>query len=507
MFHSDLIGERARLTPEREAVVEIVPGSEPRRFSYAELSARAERTARLLTGSYGLTAGDRVALLSHNRVEFLDVFFAGGKSGVIIVPLSTRATPHELQRIVADSGARLLLHSSEFEGHAGALLETRTVSRAERIDGDEWARSVESMPPGDTGYRGAPEEIRCLLYTSGTTGSPKGVMLSNRMIGWNAWNTAVNWGLREDDRSPVFTPLYHAGGLGAFLMPIFAAGGTIILHRRFDPGEVWDVVQRERCSVVLGVPTIWKMLMEHPSFAGTDLGSLRWVISGGAPLPAYIIEEYQKRGVVFKQGYGMTEVGVNCFSMTVEESFRKAGSIGRPMLYTEARLVDAAGCDVPAGEVGELWLRGPHVSSGYWQNPAATEECYLPDGWFRTGDFARRDEEGFFYMAGRKKEMFISGGVNVYPAEIEGELLSHPAVSDAAVIGVADGRWGEVGVAFVVDLPGENVSDEELTTFLAARIARYKLPSKYVRLVALPRTPYGKVVKEELRRMLGDDRA
>jgi fatty-acyl-CoA synthase len=349
-----------------------------------------------------------------------------------------------------------------------------------------------------------PEDIYCLLYTSGTTGKPKGVMIPHRMVAWNGYNTAVCWGLRSEDRSPIYTPLYHAGGLGAFLLPIFAAGGTIVLHKGFNVSEVWRVIEQERCTDVLGVPTIWKMLMEAPEFATADLSSVRAFYSGGAPLPAFIIEAYQSRGVVFKQGFGMTEVGVNCFSMTVEESVRKKGSIGRPMMYTRARLVDAGGNELGPNEIGELQFRGPHVSSGYWNNREATALAWGEDGWFRSGDYARRDDDGFYYIAGRKKEMFISGGVNVYPAEIEAELMSHASVSDAAVIGVADETWGEVGVAFVVPLKGVTVAVEELEAFLSTRIGKHKLPKKYLFLDALPRTPYGKVMKEELRRLTVD---
>jgi fatty-acyl-CoA synthase len=259
---------------------------------------------------------------------------------------------------------------------------------------------------------------------------------------------------------------------------------------------VWRTIERERCTVVLGVPTIWKMLMDAPEFASADLSHVRWFISGGAPLPQFIIDAWQKRGVAFKQGYGMTEVGVNCFTMTVEDSFNKPGSIGKPMLFTEVKLVEMDGD--PAEEIAEMWIRGPHVSNGYWNNEEATRAAYGEDGFFRTGDLARRDEDGFFYIAGRRKEMFISGGVNVYPAEIEAELVAHPAVSDAAVIAVPDETWGEVGVAFVVG----NLSADELTAYLATRIAKYKVPRSFVLVEALPRTPYGKVVKEELRRLL-----
>jgi fatty-acyl-CoA synthase len=235
------------------------------------------------------------------------------------------------------------------------------------------------------------------------------------------------------------------------------------------------------------------MLMEAAEFVTAKLDSVRWFISGGAPLPAYIIEAYQKRGVVFKQGYGMTEVGVNCFTMTVEESFRKPGSIGRPMMFTEVELRNMD------GEIGEMFIRGPHVSLGYWKNEAATAEAYLEDGWFRTGDLARCDRDGFFYIAGRRKEMFITGGVNVYPAEIEAELVSHPAVADAAVIAVPDEKWGEVGVAFVV---ARDLSADDLGAYLTLRVSKYKVPKRFVFVDSLPRTPYGKVEKGKLRDQL-----
>jgi fatty-acyl-CoA synthase len=243
------------------------------------------------------------------------------------------------------------------------------------------------------------------------------------------------------------------------------------------------------------------MLMEAPEFATVNLCHVRWFISGGAPLPLYIIEAYQKRGVVFKQGYGLTEVGVNCFSMTVEESARKAGSIGKPLMLTEARLVDESGQEVATGAIGELWLRGPHVSQGYWNNPEATAAALDKDGWFHTGDKARRDEEGFYYIVGRAKDMFISGGVNVYPAEIEAALLLHPAVQDAAVIGAPHETWGEVGVAFVVLRGHQAVSQAELTDFLASRLAKFKIPRTFHFISALPRTAYGKVVKGDLHKL------
>jgi fatty-acyl-CoA synthase len=356
------------------------------------------------------------------------------------------------------------------------------------------------LPPGPlSAARCAPEDTCCLLYTSGTTGRPKGVVIPHRMIGWNAYNTAISWQLRDDDVAPAYTPLYHAGGLGVFLLPLMATGGTIVLHRRFDAAEIWRTVARERCTVVFGVPTIFKMLMEAPEFQAADFGRIRFLISGGAPLPLHIIEAYQARGAVFKQGYGLTEVGVNCFAMSVADSIRKAGSVGRPMMFTEARLAVEDGSDAVTGEVGELWLRGPHVCNGYWENAEATAAALDSEGWFHTGDLARRDGEGFYTIAGRRKDMLISGGVNVYPAEIEGELLLHPDVSDAAVVGVPHETWGEVGVAFIVARPGRAPSPDQLSGFLAGRLARYKIPKAFVLVEALPRTAYGKVVKGDLR--------
>jgi fatty-acyl-CoA synthase len=474
MFDGDLLAERARITPDKLALVVVETGE---RLTYADLDARAERAAETLRSL--LAPGDRFGILAYNSVEFLELFFAAGKANVIAVPLSTRATEHELKHIANDCDMRVLFYGDEFAGLSvvGSQLSVRHREKPQTPD-------TRNPTPAEGTY--------CLLYTSGTTGKPKGVMIPKRQLYWNGYNTAINWGLRDDDVSPIFTPLYHAGGIAAFLIPIFCAGGTMVLHKSFDAAQVWRTIEQERCTVVLGVPTIWKMLMDAPEFATADLSHARWFISGGAPLPQFIIGAYQQRGVVFKQGYGMTEVGVNCFTMTVDESFRKPGSIGKPMLFTEVKLENMD------GDVGEMLIRGPHVSKGYWNNETATREAYGDDGWFRTGDLARRDEEGFFYIAGRRKEMFISGGVNVYPAEIEAELVSHPAVSDAAVVAISDQTWGEVGIAFVVS----TASEDELAQYLTQRIAKYKLPKRFVFLDALPRTPYGKVVKEELRKRL-----
>lgn len=472
MFDGDLLAERARVTPDKLALISSETGE---RLTYAQLSERTDRAAATIRDA-GVEAGDRYGILAHNSIDYVAFFFAAGRVGAIVVPLSTRATPHELTSIVADCGMKAAWCGPEFQDRLPVSCYRLTI-----------AQSVTGSRKPVTGNG---ESVYCLLYTSGTTGKPKGVMIPRRQLLFNGYNTVINWDLREDDVTPVFTPMYHAGGLAAFLIPIFCAGGTVVIHKSFDPSIVWQTIERERCTVVLGVPTIWKVLMESPEFATARLEHVRWFISGGAPLPAYIIEAYQKRGVVFKQGYGMTEVGVNCFTMTVDDSYRKPGSIGRPMMFTEVELRDLD------GEVGEMYIRGPHVSLGYWNNAAATAECYLEGGWFRTGDLARQDPDGFFYIAGRRKEMFITGGVNVYPAEIEGELVQHPSVADAAVVAIPDEKWGEVGVAYVV---ARDVSAGDLTSYLANRLSKYKVPKRFVFVDSLPRTPYGKVEKGKLR--------
>ena len=491
LLHGDLLGERARLTPDKTALVYVPTG---KRFTYAELDARSVRWAGLWRGRLGLKKGDRVAVLCDNRPELVEIFFAAPKSGVVVVPLGTRLTAREMAGILEDAAPAAFFYGDE---HADKVRELGALA-----DVPHWVGLDEEQPELEPASwapeHGDPEDLWCLLYTSGTTGKPKGVMLPYRMIVWNGYNTVIGWQLREDDVTSIFTPLYHAGGLGAFLVPIVTIGGTVVLHRGFDAAEVWRTIQEEGATVVLGVPTIYQMLAEAPEFRTADLSRVRWLISGGAPLPTWIIDTYQRRSVAFKQGYGLTEVGVNCFSMTVEEAASHPGSIGKPLMFTQTRLVDEDGKDVAIGEVGELLLRGPHVCRGYWNNPEATAVALDAEGWFHTGDLARNDAEGFHWIAGRRKDMIISGGVNVYPAEIEAELVLHPGVRDAAVVGVPHPTWGEVGVAFIVP-GGEPPTADDLAAFLAGRLAKYKIPRELRFVDNLPRTPYGKVVKGELR--------
>ncbi len=502
MTTADILGERARLSPD---VIALIHAPTLRQFTYAELDRRALQCARVWTDLCSLAPGDRVCILSENRVECVDAFWAAGKSGIILVPLGTRSTAHELHHILADCGPSCLMYSARYEKLATELQQLVPFKHSISLDAQDdgpnalsYTKAVQRVRPDPLPMPPQPEDIFCLLYTSGTTGRPKGVMIPHRQIAFNAFTTVLSWQLRSTDRVQVYTPMYHAGGLTVFMTPLFALGGSIVLHDGFDTTEILLAFRDHKCTLLFGVPTTFKMLLESPEFPAIDFTPLRWCCSGGAPLPLQLLRAYQDRKVIFRQGYGLTEVGVNCFAMSDQDSGGKAGSIGKPMMFTEAKLVDPTGNPVAANEVGELCLRGLHVCRGYWNNPAATAQVLDQDGWFHTGDLARRDEDGFFYIAGRSKDMIISGGVNIYPAEIEKELLDHPAISEASVIGTTDDKWGEIPAAFVALKPGANITSIDLIEFLRPRINKIKLPRHVVFVDALPRNAYGKVLKLEL---------
>jgi fatty-acyl-CoA synthase len=340
----------------------------------------------------------------------------------------------------------------------------------------------------------------CILYTSGTTGNPKGAILPHRQILFNCINTVISWGLTEKDASPVYTPLFHGGGLFVFLTPLFYVGGRIILARDFDPAASLRWIMEEGCTVILGVPTLFQMWMDSDYFEQADFSGVHFFISGGAPCPPQLMNAWRdKKGIIFRQGYGLTEVGTNCFSMTDEDSVPKTGSVGKPIFHSEMRIVDPeSSADLPAGAAGELLIRGPHVCAGYWRNPKATAKTIV-DGWFHTGDMVHMDEDGFFYIDGRYKDMIKSGGENIYAAEVEAVVREHPAVKDAALIGKPDQKWGEIGLMIVVLENGGQVSESELKEYCQGRIAKFKIPKEFVFADELPYSSYGKVEKLKLK--------
>jgi fatty-acyl-CoA synthase len=519
MHAADLMADRARLTPNREALV-VLPGDQ--RYTYAELNARANRLANWMR-DLGVEKGDRVSILAHNGVEYIDLFYGLAKIGAILAPLNWRLAAPELVYIVNDCQPRVLLCGPEF---AGLLTEMRSgpaTRPAEPIDVPLYigigGAAVDGALDYDAGLAAAsgaeperpgldPDDTYAILYTSGTTGRPKGALIPHRQILWNAINTVTSWGLTETDVSPVFTPLFHAGGLFAFLTPLFYVGGRIVLFRLFDLEAIFHAILDEECTVVLGVPTIYRMIMDSPGFPKADLSHVRFFISGGAALPPELVYEWlAAKGGVFRQGYGLTEVGANCFSMTDEESVQKLGSVGKPIFHSKMRLIDPdTGQDAPLGRAGELRIWGPHVCTGYWHNPDASAQAlwYDPvDGsgpWFCTGDMAHMDEDGFFYIIGRYKDMIKSGGENIYAAEVEAVFCEHPAVSEAALIGMPHETWGEVGLMVVVLAEDCAASEEELRAYCGQHLARYKIPKRVVFADALPYSSYGKVMKNELKK-------
>jgi fatty-acyl-CoA synthase len=356
------------------------------------------------------------------------------------------------------------------------------------------SNSEPERPPLDA------ESPYCILYTSGTTGYPKGAIIPHRQILYNCFNTVVSWGLTEHDVSPVYTPLFHAGGLFAFLTPILYVGGRIVLARDFDPVSSLRWILDEGCSVILGVPTLFQMWMDSDYFDQADFSQVHFFISGGAPCPPKLMNAWRKKkDIIFRQGYGLTEVGANCFSMTDEDSVPKTGSVGKPIFHSKMRIVNPeTGEAVPSGESGELLIWGPHVCSGYWRNPDATAEA-IKEGWFHTGDMVHKDEDGFYYIDGRYKDMIKSGGENIYAAEVETVYRKHPAVKDAALIGMPHDKWGEVGLMILILNDGMEITENELKTFGRESLANFKIPKKVIFTDRLPYSPYGKVEKVKLR--------
>ena len=341
-----------------------------------------------------------------------------------------------------------------------------------------------------------------LLYTSGTTGRPKGAILTHGSITWNAINTATCWDLHGNDVTVTHTPLFHTGGWNVLTLPLLHRGATVVLARKFDPGATLRALGDHGVTLLFAVPTMFQMMLDDPGFAEARFDSVRFFISGGAPCPIPLIEAFSQRcGVVFKQGYGLTEVGPNCFVLDERDAVRKAGSVGFPVIHLDTRVVDDQSREVGADQVGELELRGPTVCAGYWRNPEATAAATAAGGWFRTGDLFRVDDEGYHWVVGRLKEMFISGGENVYPAEVERVLHELIPVVGAAVVGTPDDRWGEVGAAFVALAPGASrLSAEQILEHCRGRLAKYKVPKTLTILDELPTGSSGKIDKLELAR-------
>lgn len=500
MYVRDWTERRAMLSPEKTAIIDAATGAS---LSYKELNERATRLANYLRHGCGVRSGDRITILAANRAEILEAYFAAAKLTAILVPLNYRLTAPELQYILEDCEPKVLLYEAEFRTVVAHLRQEATVQHYLALDcAEEDAGGYEAALLAASAARVEVEHFDAempvlIIYTSGTTGRPKGALLSHRMLAWNSINTNLNWDLVSTDITTVHAPLFHTGGLNVLTLPLIHVGATVIILRAFDAARVLELIEEYRCTIFFGVPTMFQMMMEAPRFETTDFSSLRYFISGGAPCPVPLIEAYQRRGVAFTQGYGLTEVGPNCFKLALEDAVRKAGSVGFPSFHSEARIVDEKGRDVERGTVGELILRGGHVCSGYWQNIEATEAA-LSDGWFYTGDLARQDDEGYFFIVGRTKDMIISGGENIYPAEVEAVLHDHPAVASAALIGLPHPKWGEMPVAVLIAKQNRALTPDEIVEFCSGKLARYKIPKRVVFVEEFPLLASGKVFKRAL---------
>jgi fatty-acyl-CoA synthase len=466
--------------------------------TYAEL---AENTTRLAHGlaARGVSRGDRVAFLGLNSIELVETMFATAKLGAVFLPLNTRLAPPETAYILADSGAKLLIAAPGFDDVTGAPQVRRLpVEVVPAGAGGLWS---ERTTPVDepVGH----DDLFMIQYTSGTTGRPKGVMLTHGNIIWNVYNLLVDVDVRSDEVALVTAPLFHTAALNQVLFPTLLKGGTALIEPKFDPDRAIGLVETRGVTLLFGVTSMYLALTQSPRWPDADLSTLRSALSGGAPLPVSLLQAYLDRGLMIVQGYGLTEASPGATMLRAADGVRKIGSAGTACFFTDVRVVTPGLEDVAAGERGEVLVQGPNVTPGYWQQPAATQAAFAGDGWLRTGDLAQVDDEGYLYIVDRLKDMIISGGENIYPAEVEQALYTHPAVAECAVIGVPDARWGEVARAVVVRRGEPQVTEAELIAHLDGRLARYKIPKTIVFTDTLPHTASGKLVKPDIRQRHG----
>jgi fatty-acyl-CoA synthase len=515
-----------RRRPKSGTKTAVVAGK--REFSYEQLAERSARLANALR-ERGVVRGDRVAYLGENDPSFLETLFAAGLAGAVFVPLNTRLAPPEIQFQLRDCGAVALVHSADL-----ALLAERgaaDTSVAGRIVvGDSGEPGVGTAELGaragadrhrgnaveayeDVVASGSPlapdepvglEDGAMILYTSGTTGNPKGALLTHGNITWNCINVLVDFDFASTDVALMISPMFHVASLDMGVLPTLLKGGTVVLEPKFDPRRTLELIEQHRATTISGVPTTYQMLCEDPAWDTTDLSSLNKLTCGGSAVPMRVLEAYERRGLRFSNGYGMTETAPGATTLPASRSRDKAGSSGLPHFFTDVRVADPADPEAgpPApGTVGEIQIKGPNVINEYWNRPEATADSYTEDGWFKSGDMGYKDPDGFVFISDRLKDMIISGGENIYPAEVEQAIAELDAVGSVAVIGVPDEKWGEVPRAVVLLREGAELTEEQLRLHLDGRLARYKIPKSVVFVAEMPRTASGKIRKAELRKL------
>jgi fatty-acyl-CoA synthase len=490
---------RLRISPERDAL-----WFEGVTTSHGQFAERVRRTSAALAG-LGVRSGDRVAWVSGNHPSALETLYACGQLGAIWVPVNARLTAPEARFVLQHSGATVVVHGRDQGRLADALRDAVPTWVAAEPPAEGGAASLpleELLAAADPEPRDEPVSLEdpCLImYTSGTTGKPKGAVLTHGNMTWNATNQLLGFDLAQTERTLALAPLFHIGGLNGTVNPTLLRGGCAIVVRAFDPAESLRVIEEQGVNSFFAVPTMLDAMARLPEFRTRDLSRLRTIGAAGAPLPLPTLRTWLDRGVTMQQAYGMTEAAPGCTVLDSADAVRKIGSAGRPVFFTDLRVLRPDGSEAGVDEVGEVVVQGPNIMAGYWEDPERTAEV-LVDGWYHTGDAGSLDDEGFLYIRDRYNDMIISGGENIYPAEIESALLELPGVEEAAVIGVPDDTWGEVGLAVLVVATGAARDPEAIRTALRERLAGFKVPRLIEFADDLPKTATGKIRKPELRR-------
>lgn len=479
------ISKRARQTPNQTALIQIETGET---WDYRTLMAHSFGWYECFK-ERGLKKGDRVTVLMENSITSFAIMFACRMQGLIFVPLNSKMVQTEMANVINDCHPALLIYDEINEQRAQQLTE-------KRVD----VQDVQPSDENDFAWLDEPKLPWMIIYTGGTTGKSKGVVLTYEAVTTNAINTVISWGLSESDCTLNYMPLFHTGGINALSLPILLAGGTVIIGKKFDPEIAIRALDDYRTTISLFVPTMYRLLTDTAYFQQSNFPTVKVFLSGGAPCPKSIYERFQKRGLLFKEGYGLTEAGPNNFIIDAKVAMQKKGAIGKSMLFNKVQLVDEVGKPCRIGEIGELCLKGSHIFLNYWNNEEETRLAFH-DGWLKTGDLARIDEDGDFHIVGRKKEMIITGGENVYPQEVEQCLLAETLVEEASVIGIPDEKWGECVVAFVVTKQNTAHYEEMIKAHCKQHLANYKVPKKFYFIKQLPKTVVGKIDKKKLLQM------
>lgn len=490
----DFTAQRAALTPERTAFRDLISGMS---VSYGELDLRAARAASLLAAG-NVAEGDRVAVICRNRIEFFELLFACAKLGAVLVPLNWRMPAAELAPLVVEAAPVFLFFGDEDKDVALELGESgASLIGFDEVNGFAALRDASDPHPGRRLWPA--DQTWYLLYTSGTTGKPKAVIHTYGMAVANYVNISQGMSIGANDVTLNYLPLFHTAGINLVTVPTLIQGGEVLVLPGFDLELTIALLADGAIDTFFAVPAVYQQISLDPGFDLLDLSRVRSWGCGGAPMPDELIKRYLERGARVCNGMGMTETGPTVFLMDTEMVEEKIGSVGKAQFLAAVRLVGNDGKDVEPGATGELWFAGPGVTPGYWQREDATAEAFSEDGWLKSGDLARCDEDGFYYIVGRIKDMFISGGENVYPAEVENLLATHPDILEAAVVAHPDERWGEVGCAFLLARPGHDLpSDSDVATFCRDNLAAYKVPKQFVAVDDFPRTAAGKIQKHLL---------